>query len=118
MSIVGGGLFVHLSRRRNDGAQRGVGASGPLKCDHSVGVRWRPAHWIVLNAANLSSWLRLPLSSGPADGDKPTAALIIDATGLRESAAPDGAVGGILVYCIKASIHHPRTACLASSTTC
>ena len=48
----------------------------------------RPARWRVLNAAGLPPWLQLPRGSGLAEGDTPNVELVLNASGLREDAAP------------------------------
>ena len=48
----------------------------------------RPARWSVTNAAGLASWLHLPLTSGWADGGRPTIRLVLNASGVREMPAP------------------------------
>eukprot|EP00966_Prymnesium_polylepis_P239038 5528553-Prymnesium_polylepis.1 len=48
----------------------------------------RPARWSVTNLANLEPWVRLPITSGAADKDQLPIVLMLDASGLRERAAP------------------------------
>ena len=46
----------------------------------------RPARWSVTNHPNLEPWVRLPITSGWAEGDAPHIELTLNATGLREKA--------------------------------
>jgi hypothetical protein len=98
---------VHVALFKPDNMKRALNLTLQMQGDDPE----RPAYWSIANAGNLPSWLKLPLSSGPADGDSLPIALILGIAGLRERAAPYEAILQVnvtsAVAAVASMVHFP-----------